>query len=99
MHWKTVDNLITKYNELVLSISTKTAALFNKETDVNDPDHDNDVDTFLKSSSPLKKKKTIDVEESNNVDVENDESFLESVNNYKKVKGDDDAQIEKVIKG
>ena len=53
----------------------------------------------MKPSSPLKKKKTIDVEEANDVDVENDESFLESVNNYKKVKGDDDAQIEKVLKG
>ena len=56
VHWKIVDDLIKKHNELVSSISSKTDELFNNETDAKDPDDDNDVDDFLKQPSPVKKK-------------------------------------------
>ena len=98
MHWKNVDNLITKHNELALSISTKTAALLKNETDANDPDNDNDLDAFLKPSSPVKKKKTRVIEEAHDIDAENDDSFIEILFKGEMVEGDDDVQIEKVLK-
>ena len=47
-HWKIVDDLIKKHNELVSSISLKTDTLFNDETDAKDPDDDDNVDDVLK---------------------------------------------------
>ena len=46
VHWKIVGNLIKKHNELVSSVSSKTDALFNNETNAKDPDDENNVENF-----------------------------------------------------
>ena len=98
MHWKVVDDLIAKHNELVMSIRTKTEELFNNETNSKEPDDDNEVDEFLKQSSPVKISKKRVIEEVDDDDDEDVDKCIAKSFNNKKIEEDDEIEIEKVEK-
>ena len=96
MHWKVADDLIAKHNELVLSIRTKTEELFNNKSTSKELDDDNEVDEFLKQTSPVKKSIKRVIEEVDDDDDENVQPFIPKLFTNKNSEIDDEIEIEKV---
>ena len=96
MHWKVVDDLVAKHNDLVMSIRTKTEELFNNETNSKEPDDDDEVDEFLKQTSPVKKSIKRVIEEVDDDDDEDVDKFIPNLFNNKRIEEDDEVVIKKV---
>ena len=97
-HWKVADDLIAKHNELVISIRTKTEELFNNKSISKELDDDNEVDEFLKQTSPVKKSIKRVIEEVDDDDDEDVHKFTPKLFTKQNIEIDDEIEIEKVEK-